>query len=84
MISDNPPPTQEVVISVEGIGVSSLTHVTVWDVDEATGVKTPKGGRPKGSTNAYKREIYFKYKQCVHSISQDYVSLLAMKSIEHK
>jgi len=93
--SDDVPPTEEVTMSVEDLsGVSTLTPVTLPDVDEATGNVdeatgddeatggVSKGGRPKGSTNTYKREMDLRYQECVHSITQDCVTLLVMKSIE--
>ena len=46
------------------------------DADGDTSANTSKGGRPKGSTNAHKRDVETKYKKCVDSITEDYVALL--------
>ena len=70
VISDNPPPTKDVEISVEGSKISSLTGpVMLADADEDTSANTSKGERLKGSTNTHKREMETKYKKCVDSIT---------------
>ena len=86
--SDDIPPTKEVTMSGEEFsGVSSLTPVTLSDVtegtanadkstgdDEASG-NSSKVGRPKGSTEAYKREMDLKYEACVNSITREFFTL---------
>ena len=77
--SDNPPPTEEVQITQEDSQVSSLTPPTLPEVDNDTAPKASKAGRPKGTTNANKRETEESYKTCVHTITKDYSTLLATK-----
>ena len=88
--SDDILPTEEVTISVDGFsGVSTLTPATLPNVDDATGdvddatddvdeatAGVSTRGRPKGITDAYKREMDANYKDCVSSITVDYISLL--------
>ena len=67
--SDDIPPTKEVTMSGEEFsGVSTLTPVTLSD-------NSSKVGRPKGSTDAYKREMDLKYQACVNSITREFVTL---------
>ena len=54
--SDNPPPTEEIQITQEDRQISSLIPPTLPEVNDDTGPKASKAGRPKGATNANKRE----------------------------
>jgi hypothetical protein len=92
--SDDILPTEEVTISVDGFsGVSTLTPATLPNVDDATDdvddatddvdeatAGVSKRGRPKGITDAYKREMDANYKDCVNSITLDYISLVGNQS----
>ena len=82
--SDNPPPTEEVQITREDSQVSSLTPVTLPEVDNDTGTMASKAGRPKGTINANKRETEENYKTCVHTITKHYSTLLATKKLQGK
>ena len=79
--SDNPPPTEEVQITQEDSQVSSLTPPTLPEVDNDTGPKASKAGRPKGTTNANKRETEENYKTCVNTITKNDSTLLATKKL---
>ena len=61
-----------------------MTPPTLPEVDNDTDPKASKAGRPKGTTNANKRETEENYKIWVHTITKDYSTLLATKKLQGK
>ena len=82
------PPTDVVEVSQEDSKVSSLSSPDSQDENNAAGVDVSatlsKAGRPKGTTNARKREIAATRKECLDSITKDYATILAVKKLEGK
>ena len=68
-VNDNPPPTEGIQITQEDSQISSLTPPTLPKVDNNTDPKASKAGRPKGTTNANKRETEENCKTYVHTIT---------------
>ena len=75
--SDGQSPIEEVdvLLTGEGSEVSSLTNPSY--TNRRTEELSSKTGRPKGTTMEHKKEKKEKYKQCVHSITEDYAALLS-------
>ena len=69
---DEAPPTNEVRIPQEDSEISSLSLSLILS-------KGSKAGRPKGTSDAKKREDDLKYKDCVNSIATNYADLQGLQ-----
>ena len=85
-------PINEIVITHGDSQVSILASPTQCNPnngDDAGGDDTvddviPKAGRPKGTTNARKRENTERYRQCAASITHDYSTTLTSNKLANK